>query len=73
MVSRGADATTQEADAVVAGLTRHYGHVRINELDASRLVTYREKQGPFKDFEVLREVTEIEPANLERYKTSFIY
>jgi hypothetical protein len=47
--------------------------VRTSELDASRLVTYGEKHGPFNDFEGLKEVTGIELTKLERYKTSFIY
>lgn len=86
MASRGGSTTEDQMRDIVGWLVRHYGAIRINELnaqalqdeielakaDAETLVAYRDKHGKFDDFEALKKVG-VDPAKLEAYKESITY
>jgi competence ComEA-like helix-hairpin-helix protein len=70
MLARGAEASDEDAAAIVSYLTTHYGKVNVNTASAEELrktldftaaeakavVDYREKKGEISDFEQLKQV-----------------
>jgi competence ComEA-like helix-hairpin-helix protein len=79
MVSRGAEGTEEEMEAVVAYLTRFFGKVNVNtatakqlqtslgfsEKEAQAIVAFRDQNGNFKDFEQLKKVPGIDLEKLQ--------
>jgi competence ComEA-like helix-hairpin-helix protein len=70
MISRGANASDEEASEIVAYLTKYFGKVNINtatqpqlqetlgltEKEAQPIIAYRDHNGAIKDFEQLKSV-----------------
>lgn len=79
MISRGAEGSEEDMDAVVAYLTAYFGKVNVNtatvqdlvkvlELsgkEAQAIVSYREKNTKIKDFEELKNVPGVSAEKLQ--------
>jgi competence protein ComEA len=79
MISRGAEGSREEMDAVVAYLTTYFGKVNVNaataqdlekalglsEQEAQVIVAYREKNSKIKDFEELKKVPGVSAEKLQ--------
>jgi competence ComEA-like helix-hairpin-helix protein len=79
MVARGAEASDEDAAAIVAYLTAHYGKVNVNTATASELEktlglsvdeakairAYREKSGKISDFEQLKRIPGVSAEKLD--------
>lgn len=79
MISRGAEGSREEMDAVVAYLTTYFGKVNVNTAtatdlekvlglsgqDAQAIVAYREKNSKIKDFEELKKVPGVSAEKLQ--------
>jgi len=79
MVSRGAEGTDDELNAVVAYLTANFGKLNVNTAsaqemektlglpaaEAQAIVTWREKNGTIKDFEALKKIPGVTAATLD--------
>jgi competence protein ComEA len=79
MISRGAEGSEEDMDAVVAYLTTYFGKVNVNtataqelqkalefsEKEAQAIVAYREKNTRIKDFEELRKVPGVSAEKLQ--------
>jgi competence ComEA-like helix-hairpin-helix protein len=83
MISRGAEGSNQEMEAVVAYLTRYVGKLNVNtaslqqlqdflgltEKEAQALVAYRDHGGKIKDFEQLKSVPGLTPEVLQEKRS----
>ncbi len=79
MISRGAEGSEEDVDAVVAYLTTYFGKVNVNtataedlekvlelsEKEAQEIVSYREKNRTIKDFEELKKVPGVSAEKLQ--------
>jgi competence ComEA-like helix-hairpin-helix protein len=83
MVSRGADGSEQEMAEVVAYLTKNFGKINVNTATAEQLqeflgltgkeaqaiAAYRDRNGPFKDFEQLKAAPDANAAKLQEKRS----
>jgi competence protein ComEA len=79
MISRGAEGSKEEMEAVVTYLTAHFGKVNVNtatvqelekvmevsEKEAQAIVSYRERNTKIKDFEELKKVPGVSSEKLQ--------
>ena len=88
MVSRGAEGTEEETEAVVSYLTRHFGKpVKINEAtakeiqvglsfnaaDAESIVRYRTENGAFKSYEDVLKIKGLNAKVLDEQKKNIAF
>jgi competence protein ComEA len=87
MVSRGAQATDQDADAIAQYLTKYFGAINVNRgtakeiadmleipaQDADAIVRYRTANGNFRDVEGLKKVPGIDANAVDSRKTSITF
>ena len=87
MIERGAQGTEQEFETVFEYLVKYYGKVRINSApadeietilglskkDAEAIVAYRTANGPFKDFDALKKVPDIDVKTLEEHRDAVAF
>jgi competence ComEA-like helix-hairpin-helix protein len=80
MGDRGAEATDQQFEAIIAYLTKYFGRINVNKAtadeivagvdftpkEADAIVQYRDKNGPFKAWKDLGQA--IDPARVEAKK-----
>jgi competence protein ComEA len=79
MISRGADGSQEDMEAVVAYLTKYFGKVNVNtatvqdlekvlefsEKEARAIVSYRERHSKIKDFEELKKIPGVSAEKLQ--------
>ena len=78
MISRGAEGSDEEMEAVVEYLTTFFGKINVNtasvqdltplglsENEAQAIVAYRDQNGKFKDFEQLKKVPGVSAEKLQ--------
>jgi competence ComEA-like helix-hairpin-helix protein len=87
MVSRGAQATDQEANAIAQYLTKYFGAVNVNRStakeiadtleisarDADAIVQYRTANGNFRDFDGLKKVPGVDADAIDERKASITF
>jgi competence ComEA-like helix-hairpin-helix protein len=87
MISRGADGTDEQADAVVKYLSMHFEAVDVNtataadivrvsglsQQDAEAIVTYREAGHKFKSFADLQQVPALDEKKLDEAKSKLLF
>jgi competence protein ComEA len=87
MISRGADGSDQEMEAVVDYLTRNFGKINVNTATAKELETelglagkdaeaicaHRSKNGTFKDFEQLWKVPGVNEEKLKAMRSRIAF
>jgi competence protein ComEA len=87
MIEKGASGTDKEFETVFDYLTRTYGKVYINSAkaeeiaavltlskkDADAIVSFRTANGPFKDFDAVKKVPEIDTKKLDERKDAVAF
>ena len=87
MANRGARATDQEFDAIVAYLTKYFGPVNINQAtaediakalnidpkQAEAILRYRAENGEFKDLDALKKVPGVDASVIEDRKDRIVF
>jgi competence ComEA-like helix-hairpin-helix protein len=82
MIGRGAQASDEEASAIVKYLTVHVGQVNVNRADAAEIeavasippaqsaaiVRFRGEHGELKDLDALKKIPGVDPALLDERK-----
>jgi competence protein ComEA len=82
MVDRGAEGTDEQFEAIIAYLSKNFGRVNVNKAtaeeiassidfsakEAETIVTYREKNGPYKNWRDLTKVEGLDAARVEAKK-----
>jgi competence protein ComEA len=87
MISKGAEGTGEQFDAIIDYLAEHYGAVNVNKLtakeleesqvfsgkDADAIVQYRTGHGKFPDLEALKKVPGLDANKLEKKKDGVVF
>jgi len=87
MVSRGAEGSDEDMEAVVGYLTRFFGKINVNtasakdlqsflglsDKEAQAIVAYRQQNGNFKDFEQLKKVPGMDGEKLQAKRSQIAF
>jgi competence ComEA-like helix-hairpin-helix protein len=87
MVSRGAEGSEKDLDAIVEYLVAHYGKLNVNtasakelgatlgltEQEARAIVAYRERNGDYKDFEQLKKTPGVSQEKLQAKRAQIAF